>query len=204
VNENLLQMLIEGVGETYLNAERQAITEAESIVPVLQDAMKNATPLTKLIIQVVLERILGNQTFETCLNYFDEVEQRAAKSIMGIPRSDGVAGYLLRNFQDSPTSLLSVYLIKLSSIWANWKVLSVLLYLDNFHNETSADILLSFVSNTTDEQYLNFAIKSLVEIGDVSVLNKMISELKLPELTEVARNALKQAADQIQNKLRIG
>jgi predicted solute-binding protein len=204
MNENLLQMLIESVGEAYLNAERQAITQAESAVPVLQDAMKNATPLTKLIIQVVLERISGNQTFEKCLNYFDEVEQRTAKSIIGTPPPDGVSRYLWRNFQGSLTSLLSVYLIKLNSIWANWKVLSVLLYLDNFHNETSADVLLSFISRTNNERYLNFAVESLVEIGDVSVLNKIISELKQTELTEVTRNALKQSVNQIQNKLRIG
>ncbi|MDZ8054541.1 MAG: hypothetical protein RMX68_008630 [Aulosira sp. ZfuVER01] len=195
------QIVINSTGQAYLDAEQELIAQGESIVPFLQEQRNTADPIARLITQVILQWIINGETFQACLDYFKRAEARAAGSILRAPPPEGVVNYLIKNFGDSVAPLLSVYLIKLNQIWPDWKTLSAILYLGKLDSKDWADPLIQFLFTTNNEHYLNLAVQSLAEVGDVSVLNKINSLLNLPELTETTRIALQQAADRIRGRL---
>lgn len=193
------QIVLDSTGQPYLDAEQQLIAEGASAVPFLQEKLKGATELARDITQVLLERISGNPSFEACLDYFEKAERRAAQTPMGTPPPESVATYLVQHFADSVAPLLGVYLIKLSPVWPEWKILGVVLYLGELANAGAADPLIRFLSTTTIEHYRNIAVQSLVAVGDASVLMKIESSLKSIDTT---RQALHQATEQIRDRLR--
>ena len=193
------QIAIDSGGELYLDAEQQLIAQGEAVVPFLQEKIKDALPFPKLITQVILERIVDNQSFQACFDYFEKAEQRAAQTPMGTPPPEGVANYLVQNLGDSVASLLGVYLVKLDQVWPFWKILGTILYLGQLDSAASADTLIWFLSTTANEHYRKLAVQSLVAVGNASVLNKIETELKS---LEAVRDALQQAAEQIRGSLK--
>jgi hypothetical protein len=191
------QIVLDSSGEPYLDAEQQLIAQGTSVIPFLQEQIKNAAPLPKLITQVILERINGNESFKACLDYLDQAEQRTAQTPLRVPPPEGVANYLVQHFGNKVSSLLGVYLVKLGHIWPGWKTLGVILYLGKLDSTASAEALIRFLSVTTNENYRKVAIESLVAVGDKSVLNKLATELN--GLTAI-RDGLQQATDRIKNK----
>ena len=193
------QITIDSIGEVYLDAEQQLIALGEIAASFLRHQLNSADTFSQLITQVILEWIADNQAFKSCLDYFDQVEHRAAQTPMGQPPPESVAIYLVQNFDDTISSLLGVYLVKLSDVWPAWKTLGVILYLGELNSTASADSLIRFISYTTNDHYRKFAVQSLVGVGDASVLNKLEAEL---EPLETARCALQQAIEQITEKLK--
>jgi HEAT repeat protein len=192
------QVVINGIGQAYLDAEQELIVQGDDAVLFLQGQLQDATPLAKSIIQVLLQRIAENQTFQDCLEFFDETEREIAPTVKGAPSPEWVASMLMQKYGDKVSSLLGVYLIKLERVWPFWKTVGVIRYLGKLNSRAAADTLIEFVAITPSETYRKFAVESLVAVGDASVLNKLETKLKP---IEAARDALQQATEQIREKL---
>ncbi|MFH7025261.1 MAG: hypothetical protein ACHBN1_07630 [Heteroscytonema crispum UTEX LB 1556] len=193
------QKAIASVGESYLDAERQLVALGESAVPFLQEQLTDADSVQKLIIQVILEKIAGNESFATCLKFLEKIEESAALTAKGMPSPEFVAGYLLQNFGDRVASLLGVYLFKLALVWPGWQKVAVIIYLGKLNSEVSGDALIQFIATTISDRDRNLAVQSLVDVGDPSVVNKINTALNIPDLTEAAPRALQEALERIRD-----
>ena len=192
------QVAIASTGSLYLEAEQQLIDQGEAAVVFLQEQQKNAAPIAQLIIEVILQKIAGNEVFQACLEYFDQVEEQTLPTAKGIPSVEGVANYLIQTFNDRVATLLSVYLIKLNEQWANWRILSIMLYLSRLNSNLAADPLIHFIRTTANPQQNQFAVKALVAVGNATVLSKLETVLQPIKATQAS---LQQAADQIRAAL---
>ena len=192
------QIAIDSAGQPYLDAERALIEQGEAAAEFLRGKLKGARGPAKLITQVILEWIAGNEAFQACVDYFERAQQRAASTPIGRPPPESVAEYLFQHLDDSVASLLGVYIVKLGGIWPAWKTLGSILYLGRVEEDVSADSLIRFVRATSNDHYRRMAVQSIVAIGDASVLSKLEAELGS---IETVRDALEQAAAQIQEKL---
>ncbi|SRR6266481_4398652 len=195
-----LQTVLAREGQLFLDAEAALIAQGGEAVPFLQEELKKSDSFNKLVIGVILERIAGNQVFQAVLDFFDQTERVTASTVKGAPSPEWVAARLFQDFGSRAAPLLGVYLNKLASLWPNWKIMGVILYLGKLTSAASADVLIKFVTVTPSEHYRKFALQSLVAVGDAGALSKIGAEL---ELKDAARNILQQAADQIRDKLKM-
>ncbi len=191
------QILLDSSGEPYLDAEQQLISQGDAAIPFLRAQLQHASPLSKLITEVVLERIQGNDSFKESVTYFDQVERRAAQTPMGVPPPEAVADYLHLHFGDKVSPLLGVYLLKLGHIWPAWKTLGVILYLGKLNSSSSAEVLIQFLALNTNAHYRKIAVEALVAVGDAAVLNKL--EVELKEMA-AKQDGLQQALNRIKKK----
>lgn len=189
------QIVIDSLGQPYLDAEQQLLEQGKSAAAFLQEKLTSAAPFAKLIIQVILERIASDEIFQECLIYLDEIEQEMAPTIKQFPSPEGVANYLIQTYGERVASFLGLYLVKLGDEWPNWKTFSVLEYLSRLNSNLSADPLIRFIITTTNDYKRKFAVQALVDVGDASVRNKLEAEL---QLIETNQNALRLALEQIQ------
>jgi hypothetical protein len=193
------QMALTGEGQAYLDAERALIAQGQEAVPFLHERLKDASSFEKIVIQVILQRIARNETLQAVLDFLDRTEQETAPTVKGAPSPEWVAGKLYLDYGSRVASLLGVYLNKLASIWPNWKIMCVILYLGKLNSIASSDALIKFVTATPSEHYRKFGLQMLVAIGDASVLDKLEAELKS---RTVAHEVLQRATDQINEKLK--
>jgi len=192
------QIALDSRGQPYLDAQEQLVNLGETAITFLKEQSPAATGLQRLITDVLLQVVEGNETFKAVLDYFDEAEQYAAATPVQVPPPEPVAEYLFRNFNDSVASLLGVYLVKLFDLWPEWKTLGVILYLGKLSSATSALPLTRFLSTTTNDHQKSIAFSALVSIGDASALAIIEDELKS---VGPSFQTLQQAADQIRARL---
>ena len=195
--ENDYQIVLDSVGQPYLEAEQRLVEQGESAIPFLKQKANEVSHFDKLVTQVIIEWISDDQTFRACLDYFERAEQMVAPTPVAVPPPEGVANYLVQHFGDRVASLLGVYMVKLEHLWP-WKTRSAILYLGKLNGESSADALIRLISTTVDDTHRRLAVRSLIEVGDSNVLKKI--ETALAPL-EAASSALQQARIQIQDKL---
>ena len=192
------QIALDSRGQPYLDAQEQLVNLGEPAITFLNEQLPATTGLQRLITEVLLEVVGGNENFKKALEYLDEVEQYTAGTVVQVPPPEPVAEYLFRHFKDSVASLLGVYLVKLSDLWPEWKILGVILYLGKLSSATSALPLTRFLSTATNDHQKSIAFGALVSVGDANALAIVENELK-----SAGRSfqTLQQAADQIRAKL---
>jgi hypothetical protein len=194
--ETSFQTAVTEAGANYVEAERQLIGLGQAAVPFLQQQLQGP-PLVALVAQVLLEWINDNSDFSACLEFFAEIEQRAARSAMGAPPIDWVVGTLKQRFEARVASLLGLYLIKLSQDWVSWKTLSVIAYLGNVESNLSATALIQYLLLNPAEYYREIAAIALTEIGDREVLE----QLDQTDFPDSVSALFREIAAQIRKKL---
>ena len=194
--EHDYQIAVDSIGQPYLDAEQRLLAQGDTAISLLNNKVDEVDSQTRQIIEVILEWLAGNETYAAVMDYFEQVEKRAASTAMLIPPAEGVANYLIQNFGESVADLLGVYLIKLETILPTWQTSAILIYLGELSGEAAAGYLIQFITSTSNDAYRELAVSSLVSIGDESVLDQIddqLNDLNVPV------QALQQAADQIRN-----
>lgn len=188
-----------GVGNLYLRAEEDLLQQGEEAVNLLKQVQQNeAPPLTKLLIKVLLKRLEGEPSYQAVLDFLDKTEKETSVTVMGEPIPEWLADKLSQDFDITVAPLLGLYLVKLESIWPNWKTVGVTLYLGQLNSRIAADPLIEFLINTSSNQYRIFGIESLMAIGDQLVIEKLKARLAV---IDQPRQILLKAIEQIQEKL---
>ncbi len=192
------QMAITGLGNEYLEAEAALIQAGQPAADLLQERIKTASDFDKLVIQVIQQRMAKNETFQAVLDFLDETQRETAPTLAGAPLPEWVADKLVLNFGPRAALLLGVYLNKLVSIWPAWRTMGVILYLGELNSAASDDALIHFTLISPSAHYRDFAVQSLVAVGDAVTLQKIEAHRTLlAEQVEL----LEQAAEQIRQAL---
>jgi hypothetical protein len=192
------QVVLDGEGKEYYEAEQDIISKGDQVVPFLQERAQSDDPLRNLITNVLIEQVTKNKLYNECIQYLIDIENKSRVSAVGTPRINGVVNYLLKHFEAKVAPLLAVHLIKMGSVWPHWKVMSTIVYLEQANDKASIDPLIRFLHISDDEEQINMAIKCLSHLGDKNTYNKLQSELKKVEQT---KKAIDESASGIMKKM---
>lgn len=192
------QTAIFSVGHFYIEAEKDLLREAESAISFLEAQLKDASPVARLVAQVILQRLSENRVYRDALEFISQIERETATTAQGAPSPEWVAERLYQDYGDSVAPLLGLHLVKLEGVWPSWKVIAVISYLGRLDSASSADALIELLVNTNNDQYLKAAVQAFCAIGDELAMEKLHAKLAL---LNGPRKRLLTAVEQIRSKI---
>ena len=189
----IVQAALHGEGELFLDAEHELREAGMKATASLRELAADG-PWAELVVELLLEHVRGNEAFEQCLEFLEEVEREHAATVKQGPSPEWLGAKLFQEYGKRVALLLGVYLVKLRAIWPFWKTVGVILYLRRLDGQSSAEHFIEFMLTTESGHYQRMARQSLIEIGDANVIHSL--EDRVAALNDV-RSTLEEVQDEI-------
>jgi hypothetical protein len=200
MTEALFETVLEATGQAFLAAEAQIVAESAVAGPVLAAKAQEAAGFERLVADLLLRRIEGDEELQGALDLLDEIERETAPLETGAPPPEWAAGELFRRFGDRVAPLLAVYAVKLQEVWPSWRTVASIVYLSRLPTDASAVGLVELIATTPFRPYRQMAADGLAELDDGEAL-ALIEDRLLDETTgEAGREALERAAESIRER----
>jgi len=128
--KTLFQQAVDGYGKAYLDTESAIIAQGETATKFLAGKLSDSSlpPFTVFIATTLADSIENTgEVLKTANMAITEKVDRAARSPLGNPRPDAIAG-VWAAFGDKLTNIVALHLVK-NLQWPHWKSLAAIIYL---------------------------------------------------------------------------
>lgn len=175
--ESLFDKLIKTTDKEYLENEIQFRQGGSNVITVLKTKLNDKDSFTRIYANTMIKWIQGNSSNnDEALSYLDKLPGMFPGSILPpIPSPTGAAETLNLRYQSSVTNILAVHLIKLPNL-QHWRVMAILFYLEIQKVPEITDILLRFISETSNEEYKEIALRTIDATKDPKLEFKILQE----------------------------
>jgi len=199
MTEALFAAALAAGGEEFLELEGQILAAADVAAPVLAARAQEAEGFERLLAEVLLGRVEGDEEVDRMLEFMAETEREMERLVNDQPSPEWAGGKLLELFGARLVPALAVYAVKLQTVWRSWRTVGAIVYLGRIGGREAATGLVELVAVTPFRAYRRYAADALAEIGDEGAL--ALIEEKLATASENAREALEAAAATIRAKV---
>lgn len=184
--ENLFDSLLKVTGEKYLEKEQQLLIGGEKSISVLKLNLNSNDSFTRIYAKTMLEWMEGySPNNNAAISYLDTLLENISGTAITSPSPVGAASYLSLHFHASVTNILAVHLIKLPDL-PYWRIATVLIYLEEQKPQEITEILLRFITESSDDELVDTALDAIDAINDPQLDSKILQEeirLKLQDLS---------------------
>lgn len=176
-------------GEEYQQNETQFRQGGAAAVAELNTRLNDSDTFTRLYAKTLLNWIQGHSpNNDAAIQYFETLPAALERTPIPSPSPLGAASYLSMHYQSTVIDLMSIHLIKRPD-FPYWRTAAILFYLEEQKRPEVIDLLLRFVSETSNNELKDFALNAIDASQDPQLDTKILAEearlkskkLKLPE-----------------------
>lgn len=174
--EQLIDSLAKATGEEYIEKEAQLRQGGATSISALKEKLNDNDSFTRIYANTMIEWIEGRSpNNNTAINHLDNLPEKISRTPRLSPSPMGTADYLSLHFQESVTKILAIHLIKLPDL-PYWRTAAILLYLEQQKPQEITDILLRFITETSDDDFRDTALSTIDVINDPHLKSKILEE----------------------------
>lgn len=167
---------VTAMGKDYLDAEKKLRDAGAAAGPALRAQENHPDPVGRLLARCLADWVEGKApNNDKALQHLDELPARKARTVMQVPSPSGTAAYLTKHFGASVVDCLALRLVKAVD-WPHWRVMAVLLYLQQHKPPTATAALVRFVAETSNDEHRDLALQVLKEVDDPDLAAKIAFE----------------------------
>jgi len=171
-----IDSLLVVTGQEYIKKETQLRQGGNHAISALKARLSDKDAFTRFYANTLINWMEGRSpNNDKALGYLDNLPAKLAKTPITSPSPSGAAAYLSLHYQSSVADILTIHLIKLPDL-PPWRTASILLYLEEQKLKEVTDLLLRFISETKNDDYVDVVLSTIDATNDPLLGAKILQE----------------------------